>query len=496
MEVNQLLDQPCLIFNMDETGMPLDPKPPKIVTWKGHKNPSQVSGGVKTQITIVGCVSAGGQCLPPMVIWDRKNLPPELAVGEVPGTIYGLSSKGWIDQELFNLWFSQHFLRYAPPARPLLLLLDGHSSHFCPATIRCAAEEQVIVFSLPPNTTHLTQPLDKGIFGPLKVAWREVCHQFLVKHPGMQVNKLNFSSLFSDAWVQALTPRNILAGFHTTGVYPPDRNAVKSPGEQTLDLAQKTGIAYIPLYTPAKRRIADRTSASSAFSEDELEDFQSFYEEGGDCENPRYQKWLKMYHPESLLLSGSPLPVSYLPAVKHRYMDQFLDCPEPPQRPPVVTKKSSLRVLTSSENLKRIEDKEKEKQRKAQEKEERAKLREAKRLSKERQKCVRTKPKKQQPQDRQGKSTTFSESETAKFVQRFENGYDINTDERYNLWLEIFHPSEVDTTFYCKYIYIRVPILFPCICMHPTDLPFLCMHTHTFLTDTLYHSRQGECFNC
>ncbi len=63
------MDQPCLIFNMDEGGMPLDPMPLKIVTWKGHKNPSNVSGGLKTQITVVGCVSAGGQCLPPMVIW-------------------------------------------------------------------------------------------------------------------------------------------------------------------------------------------------------------------------------------------------------------------------------------------------------------------------------------------------------------------------------------------------------------------------------------------
>ena len=83
LEANELLDKPCQIFNMDETGMPLDPKPLKIVTWKGHKNPSQVSSGVKTQITVVGCVSAGGQCLPPIVKWDCKSLPPELAVEEV-----------------------------------------------------------------------------------------------------------------------------------------------------------------------------------------------------------------------------------------------------------------------------------------------------------------------------------------------------------------------------------------------------------------------------
>ena len=83
---------------------------------------------------------------------EEKNLPPELACGEVPGTLYGLSSKGWIDQELFHMWFSRHFSLYAPCALPLLLLLDGHSSHFCPDTITYAAENQVIFFTLPPNT--------------------------------------------------------------------------------------------------------------------------------------------------------------------------------------------------------------------------------------------------------------------------------------------------------------------------------------------------------
>ncbi len=298
LEANELMDKPCLIYNMDETGMPLDPKPLKVVTRKGHKNPSQISSGIKSQVTVVGCVSAGGQCMPPMVIWDRKNLPPELAVGEVPGTIYGLSSKGWIDQELFRLWFCKHFLRYAPPVRPLLLLLDGHSSHYCPASIRFAAEEKVILFSLPPNTTHLTQPLDKGIFGPLKVSWRQVCHQFIVNNPGVRVTKQSFSSLFSEAWIQSLTPRNILAGFRTTGVYPFNRNAIKLPGEELPNLAQKTGIAYIPLYTPVKRRVC---GSNATFTEEEQEEFEACYEEGGSSKSPRYQTWMQMYHSDSLL---------------------------------------------------------------------------------------------------------------------------------------------------------------------------------------------------
>ena len=243
-----------------------------------------MSSGSKGQITVVGCVSPGGQCLPLIVIWNRKHLPPELAVGEVPGTIYGLSTKGWIDQELFDLWFTQHFLRYAPPLCPLLLLVDGHSSHYCLLTIKTAARENVILFTLPPNTTDLTQPLDKAIFGPLKVQWRQSCHRFIVDHPGSRITN-NFSVVLSGAWVPAITPKNIAAGFRTTGVYPPNRNAIVLQTDPS-NLAGKTGVAYIPLFTPAKCRLS-----ASCYSSD----------------SPGYD--------------------SYVPAEKHALLIGFLDSP-------------------------------------------------------------------------------------------------------------------------------------------------------------------------
>ena len=176
LEENELNGKPGQIFNMDESGMPLDPKAPKVVVERGSAAVI-VGSGNKSQVTIVACVSAAGFCMPPMVIWDRKTLAPELTQGEVPGTIYGLSGSGWMDMELFDTWFSNHFLRYAPSVRPILLLLDGHSSHYCPETIRRAAQEKVILFTLPPNTTHVSQPLDKGCFGHgLERRVPSICH--------------------------------------------------------------------------------------------------------------------------------------------------------------------------------------------------------------------------------------------------------------------------------------------------------------------------------
>ena len=45
-----------------------------------------------------------------------QTLQDGMDVGEVPGTMYGLSESGWINKEIFSDWFTFHFLNYAPPA--------------------------------------------------------------------------------------------------------------------------------------------------------------------------------------------------------------------------------------------------------------------------------------------------------------------------------------------------------------------------------------------
>ena len=116
-----------------------------------------------------------------------------------------------------------------------------------------AAEEKVIVFCLPPNSTHRTQPLDKGAFSPLKQYWREECHNFLCANPGKVITHYQFGTIFSKAWTRAMTPSNIMAGFKITGVYPVNSLALISPETvPKLTLCERTGLKYIPFYTPKK----------------------------------------------------------------------------------------------------------------------------------------------------------------------------------------------------------------------------------------------------
>lgn len=114
---------PEIIYNMDESGIPLNPKPPKVMSPKGQKKFHFCCSGENSQITVLGCCS--DHCHP-FAIFDVKQLNVLWTRGEVPGTRYGLSDKGWTNKELLNGWLKDHFLVHAVPGCPLLLLVDGH----------------------------------------------------------------------------------------------------------------------------------------------------------------------------------------------------------------------------------------------------------------------------------------------------------------------------------------------------------------------------------
>ena len=126
---------------------------------------------------------------------------------------------------LFEQWFRNHFLVHAPSIRPLLLLLDGHVSHYNPTFLKMAAEEGIIVFCLPPYTMHLLQSLDNGAFASLKGQWRHECQRFYAQNPGKILNRLNFMQVFHKAWVQGMTIANVTSCFRAVRVYPVDKSA-------------------------------------------------------------------------------------------------------------------------------------------------------------------------------------------------------------------------------------------------------------------------------
>jgi len=93
-----------------------------------------LSSEIKSQITVFVCSNAVGIYSPSTYGYFKgKHLNYEWTKEEVLNTVYGMSLQGWIDQELF---MERLFIKNIPDIRPVMLPLDGHSSHYTPELSR------------------------------------------------------------------------------------------------------------------------------------------------------------------------------------------------------------------------------------------------------------------------------------------------------------------------------------------------------------------------
>jgi len=113
------------------------------------------------------------------------------------------------------------------PSRPAILLLDGPLNL---EAVKIAAENEIILFYLPPHITHVAQLLNVRFFDPLKKHWARVCHDYTVDNPGRSVTKFQLSMLFNKAWIKSIQPSTstIISEFRKVSVYLFNSNAIKS----------------------------------------------------------------------------------------------------------------------------------------------------------------------------------------------------------------------------------------------------------------------------
>ena len=374
---NNLTQRPGQIFNCDETGLALAHKPPKVVVKSRQQHPYAITSGNKAQITVLACASASGYSIPPMIIYDRKSLSNEMIEGEVPDTFYGLSDSGWMDSTLFEEWFKNHFLRHAPAARPLLLLLDGHASHYNPSVLRMALEQQVILFCLPPYTTHLLQPLDNGVFSSLKINWRKQCQAFFNSNPRRLLNRHNFNQVFCSAWLQGMTIANVITCFKSAGIYPMNRNAVLSQicGEEAKQHGTPETAPYVPFHTTQKSQVSfighdDQSQTKPIILE--TPQIKCLEQVLAQSKEQEHSSWLATFFPKADDKVEELDPVAKL-----------LSRPAPPSKQMAKTYLPSARVLTSEQFIQQVEEKRDKKKKAEEQKEFNKKERERKKQERE-----------------------------------------------------------------------------------------------------------------
>uniref|UniRef100_A0AAV2MQ26 Transposase n=1 Tax=Knipowitschia caucasica TaxID=637954 RepID=A0AAV2MQ26_KNICA len=166
-----LRGKPHCIFNCDETGFQLDSQRRKVVVPRGTKHAYRQAPGTREHITVLACLNAAGEDIPPFIIYKGGYPGGPYNKEGVPNALYGKSPAGYMDNDLFVKWFNQHFLKHATQERPLLLVMDGHASHLGPELIQAAQGAGVILLCLPPHTSHILQPLDRRCGWRLQKVW-------------------------------------------------------------------------------------------------------------------------------------------------------------------------------------------------------------------------------------------------------------------------------------------------------------------------------------
>ena len=104
--------------------------------------------------------------------------------------------------------------------RKILVLMDNHESHLSIAAIYKARDLGIVLLTIPPKTSHKLQPLDVSVYGPFKTGYNIAMDNWMRTNPGKNVTIYEVSSLLKEAQMVAMTPRNIMSGFCSTGNWP------------------------------------------------------------------------------------------------------------------------------------------------------------------------------------------------------------------------------------------------------------------------------------
>jgi hypothetical protein len=224
-----LLNKPQFIYNIDETGLQPEHRPPNVIAGVNSK-PQAVTSPRSTTTTLIGCVNAIGNSLPPYFVFKGKRFNPDLMKGKSAGAAGTVSDSGWSNAKVFRSYLDDHFL---PNVRPfagndqhILLIFDGHASHFTPELITWAKSHNIILFVLPAHTSHLLQPLDVAIFGPFKSFYYTECSNFMRNNIGQTITRYDMCEIACKAYLKSMTPVNVQSGFRKTGIYPLSEEAV------------------------------------------------------------------------------------------------------------------------------------------------------------------------------------------------------------------------------------------------------------------------------
>jgi DDE superfamily endonuclease len=140
----------------------------------------------------------------------------------------GLSKNGWTSDFHCHQWFKDTFIPQVEKwNKSGKLIYDGHRSHEKYKLLHLAKEHNVILFSLPPHTTHKLQPLDVSVFGPFACAWIDRCNNYMEEYM-VEIPRDQFVKHYMEVQWQTFKDTMICIAFQKTRIWPINHDAISN----------------------------------------------------------------------------------------------------------------------------------------------------------------------------------------------------------------------------------------------------------------------------
>ena len=223
---NTINEMPAdFVLNLDESGFEkfADARKQFIVVPNEMKIYNHPVERNEKRVTLLGCISASGKSLKPLVILSRQTIDVELfELGFTPDVVdFVFSETGYMTSEIFQTWVERTLIPYFNTIRVRnkkyeqkgAIILDNCTCHEGDIVDNMLSNNGIIKIPLIAHSSDKTQMLDIGVFGNTKMNQQRI-------HPSEQnlSNQTKQLVKLLYAWQASTHPYAITSSFRATGV--------------------------------------------------------------------------------------------------------------------------------------------------------------------------------------------------------------------------------------------------------------------------------------
>ena len=110
----------------------------------------------------------------------------------------------------------------------MILFIDRAKVHLSIEASEFCTYNDIILYTLYPNATHLIQPLDLALMGSVKSVYKEEMRKWLMRNIGETFDKYRFVKVFKETYQRSCTVINAVQGFEKAGIIPWNPQKVKT----------------------------------------------------------------------------------------------------------------------------------------------------------------------------------------------------------------------------------------------------------------------------